>query len=164
MGKWPGLNNDSYYFQVLSSVPAFSQSELRVNTKNPMRRLRLMIMIVILSDGNWSVGCTIVFAESGLLFDFLIQLILPSIGNRNLGLITDLNLSSLNSHKLKDFSLHLHNDHLCKMLNPPIPDQWPQLCAAALCCDNGDNNYRKIENCCERTDGEGWHSRELCPG
>ena len=51
-----------------------------------------MIMIVILSDGNWSVGCTIVFAESGLLFDFLIQLILPAIGIRNPVLWTDLNL------------------------------------------------------------------------
>ena len=51
-----------------------------------------MIMIVILSDGNWSVGCTIVFAESGLLFDFLIQLILPAIGIRNLSLRTNLNL------------------------------------------------------------------------
>ena len=53
----------------------------------------LVIIIVILSDGNWSVGCTIVFAESGLLFDFLIQLILPAIGIRNLSLRTDLNLS-----------------------------------------------------------------------
>ena len=52
----------------------------------------LKIMIVILSDGNWSVGCTIVFAESGLLFDFLIQLILPAIGIRNPVLWTDLNL------------------------------------------------------------------------
>ena len=50
-------------------------------------------MIVILSDGNWSVGFTMVFAESGLLFDFLIQLILPAIGIRNLILQTALHFS-----------------------------------------------------------------------
>ena len=39
MGKWQGLNNDCYYFQVLSTLHKFGQSEHRVNHQRPMRRL-----------------------------------------------------------------------------------------------------------------------------
>ena len=97
----------------------------------------LMIMIVILSDGNWSVGCTIVFAESGLLFDFHIQLILPFTCHRN----TKPHFADLSQLLLSLTSV---------------------MCGGSVLWYNRDN-YRKMENC-EWTDpraGGGWHSRVI---
>ena len=132
MGKWPGLNNDCYYFQVLSSVQAFSQSELRVNPKNPMRRLAddndCYSLWRKLKCGLHNSVCRIwpivwFSHPTHLTFHWKSK---PRFDNWSQPLF--------NSRQIKDFSLYLHNDHLCKMLNPPIPDPASDLSYVRRLC------------------------------